>query len=286
MGLAIAVVAAALLVGCAGGAGAPPRPAGFDAARAFALTRMQVELGPRPAGSAASRELAARLQRLLPNGRLQPVPGGLANVVGHLPGRGKALLIAAHYDTKDIPGFVGANDGAAGTAVVVELARALRHGRAACLREIRFALFDGEESPAGSADFLADGLRGSKEYAARHAGGLAAMVLVDFVGNRRLSIPREAGSDPRLWARLRAAAARAGAARAFPARTRGEILDDHTPFRRAGVPAIDLIDFSYPDFHQPTDTLDKISPVSLGLAGRTLLELIRSEARATCPTGT
>ena len=75
------------------------------------------------------------------------MPGGLRNVVGFVPGRdpSRTVVVGAHYDTKDLPGFVGANDGAGGTALVVELARTVKP------RELRpsvvFILFDGEESP-------------------------------------------------------------------------------------------------------------------------------------------
>lgn len=257
----------------------------FDAGRAMADVRMQVALGPRPAGSAASRRLAARLRARLPRGAFEPVPGppsGMRNVVGRLPGRGPALLVGAHHDTKDIPGFVGANDGAAGTAVVLELARVLATARRACAREIRFVLFDGEESPDDAADFFTSGLRGSRAYAARHAGELGAVVVVDFVGNHGLRLPRERGSDRALWARLRASAARVGVGAVFPGRTVGEVLDDHTPFARAGVPSIDLIDFSYRHWHRIGDDLDAISQRSLDAAGEALVDLLRREAGRTC----
>src|ERR671914_714248 len=137
--------------------GSPPprlRADRFDADRAFADLRYQVELGPRPAGSETSRELADWLADRLPRGRTEPLPGGLQNVVGRLRGRGKPILIGAHYDTKDIPGFVGANDGAGGTAAVLEIARAMRKAkRPADAPPIRFVLFDGEESPDDSLDF-------------------------------------------------------------------------------------------------------------------------------------
>src|SRR4051794_38202907 len=143
----------------------PARGSAFDGARARADVGAQVALGPRPAGSVASRRLAARLRRQLPEGRLEPAGRGLRNVVGRLPGRPPAVLLAAHYDTKDLPGFVGANDGAAGTAVVIEAARALRHiRRARDAPELRFALFDGEEAPRGAPDssLSTTGLRGSR----------------------------------------------------------------------------------------------------------------------------
>jgi hypothetical protein len=248
----------------------------FDAEAAFRLVERQVELGPRPAGSAASRKLAAQLRRDLPSGRYQPVPGGLRNVIGEVPGRdpGRVIVVGAHYDTKDLPGFVGANDGASGTAVVVELARTLEE------RELEptvvFALFDGEESPRGTPDedFAAEGLRGSK-VAAESLAHAEAMINVDFVGDERLSLPREANSDPTLWERLRAAAERVGYGEVYPPETTGAIIDDHVPFQQRGVPAIDLIDFDFPCFHRPCDDLSAVAPESLDAAGEPLVELLR-----------
>jgi glutaminyl-peptide cyclotransferase len=248
----------------------------FDSRAAFRLLREQVSLGPRPAGSPASRRLASRLRRLLPRGRFQTVPGGLRNVVGAVPGRTRGYVaVGAHYDTKDVPGFVGANDGASGTAVVVQLARTVRPGR--LRRSLVFVLFDGEESPRGTptAQFEERGLRGSR-VAARRFRRARAMILLDFVGDRRLRIPRERLSNPALWQRLRAAAGRVGARHAFPRGTRGAVLDDHLPFIRQGVPAIDLIDFDFPCFHRPCDDLSAVSERSLDVTGETVLELLAS----------
>jgi hypothetical protein len=256
-----------------------PRPTfdRFDAGRAWSELRTEVALGPRPAGSAASRRLAQRLRSALPHGRFESVPGGLRNIVGTLPGRRPAIAVAAHYDTKDLPGFVGANDGAGGTATVVELARALARGRTSRSRELRFVLFDGEESPRGSPDwaFLRDGLRGSRAYAARHPGEIGTLVLVDFVADRDLSLPREAGSDPALWGALRASARRVGVGAAFPARVRGVVYDDHTPFTSRGVRAIDLIDFDYACWHRRCDDERHVSPRSLNAAGEALVDLLK-----------
>ena len=127
--------------------------------------------------------------------------------------------MAAHYDTKDLPGFVGANDGAAGTAAVLELARVLR--TLPREREIRFALFDGEEATDDRRPFLATGLRGSRAYEQRHRGQIGAVILLDFVAADPLLIRREASSDARLWKALRAAAGAPGRApRSRPARPR------------------------------------------------------------------
>ena len=245
----------------------------FDGAAAFRLLRRQVELGPRPAGSPESRRLARLLKRIVPRGRYQEVPGGLRNVIGTVRGREPGyIVVGAHYDTKDIPGFVGANDGASGTAVVAQLARTIRRPR----HTIQFVFFDGEESPRGTpdSDFEEEGLRGSR-IAAEEFRGARAMVLLDFVGDRDLSIPREAESSPGLWRRLRAAARRVGAGSAFPPRTSGTIIDDHVPFLEQGVPSIDLIDFDFPCWHRRCDDMSAVSRRSVDLVGETVYELIR-----------
>jgi glutaminyl-peptide cyclotransferase len=255
-----------------------PRVDRFDSKAAFRLLREQVELGPRPAGSRASRQLAGRLRRLLPNGRFQAIPRhpGLRNVVGSVRGRSRRyVVVGAHYDTKDIPGFVGANDSASGTATVVQLARQLRGRRPP--KTLVFVLFDGEESPAGTDDseFLEKGLRGSKAAALRYARA-EAMVLLDFVGDKSLEIPREELSNRRLWSRLRAAARRVGAAGTFPPVSSSAVFDDHVPFRRRGVPSIDLIDFDFPCFHRTCDDLSAVSERSLDRVGETVYELLAS----------
>jgi hypothetical protein len=101
----------------------------------------------------------------------------------------------------------------------------------------------------------------------------------DFVGNRNLSISREANSDPALWYRLRQAAGRVGAGRAFPRRVDSPVSDDHIPFIRAGVPSIDLIDSGFLRgrcWHQLCDDLPGISARSLDLSGETVFELLRT----------
>jgi len=253
----------------------------FDAERALQLVKRQVAYGQRPAGSDALRRAARMLRPLLPRGRFEAVPGhpGLRNVAGSIRGRRPALLIGAHYDTEATPpGFVGANDSAAGTAALVEVARALRRlDRPARAREVRFVLFDGEEEPleGDGGDFYAAALRGSKAYAKAHADELARMVLLDYVGNAGLRLPRESTSDAGLWRRLREAARAVGVERVFPDRDGDAVLDDHTPFLRAGVPSIDLIDFSYRYRDTTRDTVDKLSVASLDAVGESVVELVR-----------
>jgi glutaminyl-peptide cyclotransferase len=256
------------------GASARPKIDRFDSRAAWRLLEYQVKLGPRPAGSEESLRLARRLRRLLPRGRFQPVPAGLRNVVGTVGGQEPGyIVVGAHYDTKDIPGFVGANDGASGTAVVTQLARTIKRPR----HTIHFILFDGEESPRGTPDtrFAQEGLRGSK-VAARRYRDARAMVLLDFVGEKRLQIPREGYSNARLWARLRRAAREVGAGATFPPGVQGAIQDDHLPFLEQGVPAIDLIDFTFDCFHRRCDDLSVVSERSLDAVGETVLNLLAS----------
>ena len=286
--LALAVVGLTLALGGGAGGGDPARTAAparvdrFDSQRAFAELARQVALGPRPAGSRKLRRLAERLRRELPGGRFERIPGHprLRNVVGRLPGTRPAIVIAAHYDTKRLPRFVGANDGAAGTAAVVELARALRRaGRPAGARELRFVLFDGEEATDDTRPITETGLRGSTAYAERHARDVGAVILLDFIAAKNLSIRREGYSDRALWSRLRDAARAVGAGAAFPAGSGAAITDDHVPFLARGIPSIDLIQWPYGCWHQPCDDLDAVSERSLDLTGESVLQLVRTLTR-------
>jgi glutaminyl-peptide cyclotransferase len=283
--MALCAVAFGFL-GCGGSDDADPAQGGlevdrFDSDRAWRLVRQQVAVGQRPAGSPQLRRLAADLRPLLPDGRFEPVPGepGLRNIVGTLPGRRPGIVVGAHYDTLVKPkGFVGANNGAAGTAVVIEAARAVAEAeQREGAREVRFVLFDGEEPAVGlpeeSADFYHTGLRGSRAYVKAHPDRTAAMVLLDYVGNKGLRLPREGSSNLALWARLRAAARSVGAGSVFPPESADPIVDDHTPFLTEGVPAVDLIDWTYPG-HDLRDGLDKLSRKSLDAVGETVVELV------------
>jgi glutaminyl-peptide cyclotransferase len=249
----------------------------FDGPAAWRLLKMQVDLGPRPAGSAPSRELAARLKKLLPHGRYQAVRGGLRNVVGRVPGRdrGRYIVVGAHYDTKDIPGFVGANDGAGGTAELVQLARQLKPRTIG--PTVVFIAFDGEETPKGVPEdqFLSAGVRGSR-VAAKAYRRAEAMILLDFVADKQLSLPREGSSDSKLWGQLRKAAQTAGVGSYFPASTEDSIEDDHTPFQKRGVPAVDLIDWDFPCWHKTCDNLSAVSERSLDASGEAVAGLLRT----------
>jgi len=274
--LAAVLVAGLLAVGSGDAALHPGAP--FDGRYAYRLTKLQLSFGPRPAGSAAQRAAAAKLVQLLPGGHFEPVPGGLRNIVGGLPGSGPAIVVAAHYDTSDVPGYLGANNSAAGVGAVVALARALKGDRPVPGQaRIRFVLFDGEEAPSGYKDFYAEGLRGSRAYAAAHTKETREVIVLDFIALRDLGLVRDASSDPALWSRLRAAAARARTETLFPNGNQGEVLDDHTPFIRARIPAIDLIDFHYACWQKLCDDLGQVSQRNLTRVGTTVLELLRAE---------
>jgi hypothetical protein len=275
-----------------GGSGVPAQPAArrgevpkarvnrFDGRAALAIAKQQVDAGQRPAGSATLRREAVKLRGMLPGGRFENLPGmpGLRNIVGELPGPGPVIVIGAHYDTEYHPkGFVGANDAAAAVGAVIELSNALaKLPRTAVAPGVRFVLFDGEEEPHPTDDFYADALRGSKSYVQNHAEEVRAMVLLDYIGAKGVRLPREGTSTEPLWAQVRGAAARVGVGAMFPNRTQESIFDDHTPFLRAGIPAVDLIDWSYRYKDGLQDTFDKLSADSIDAVGETIVELIRT----------
>src|SRR5436190_15004989 len=223
------LLAGLALAGC--GSSGSSQPDRFDAAAAWSLLQRQVAVGPRPAGSPQLRQLAMQLRPLLPDGTFEPFASsgpqqGLRNIVGVLPGRAPAILIGAHYDSEYHPkGFVGANDSAAGTAALIELARTLPSDLPKDHREIRFVLFDGEEDPPGCSDkdFEFCALRGSRAYVAAHPGQVGDMILLDYIANKGARFPREGNSSPQLWAQLRAASAHLGTEAIFPDTTQGPV---------------------------------------------------------------
>ena len=283
-GLALVTV---LVAGLASAGAQETRPApSFNGAAALRHVERLVAIGPRPAGSPAAARtrqyvvdelrragISARLESFdadTPHGRLP-----MANIVAVLPGRRPdVILIAGHYDTKWFRefAFVGANDGGSSTALLIELARRLRERP----REYTYWIvwFDGEE--AREAWTPVDSLYGSR----RMAGELGrsrrlprAVIVADMIGDRNLGIRREAGSAGWLTDIIWASAARLGHAAHFLPDTLA-VEDDHAPFVRLGVPATLLIDFDYPPWHTPQDTLDKVSARSLEIVGSVLLEAL------------
>ena len=255
----------------------------FDTARAFNDVRRQVAIGARESGTPGGRQQVALIKRRLADAGLPGirVQSKWRNVVARIPGRRSGtVVIGAHHDTKDgIPGFVGANDNASGVGALLEIARVLPRrlpGPSATL-----VFFDAEEA-RGSRSFESDGTRGSRQFVryARNGGvqgsprlkSIRAMFLLDLIGDCDLRIPYEANSTRWLYDRL--------AVSVFTGRG-GAILDDHIPFRRAGIPAVDLIDFKFGPgpspgawWHTPEDSIDKVCRRSLGAAGRAVIKAL------------
>ena len=293
--LARAVLTGAFVAACAGPApaeqakpAAPAKPAAaakFDAARAWAHVERQVKFGPRPSGSAAladtRRYLIAELKALGLPVREQAftakTPAGdvpMVNLAATIAGRrADRVALASHYDTKRAPfRFVGANDGGSSTAVVLELARALKDSQPEFTIEL--LLLDGEEAVnwdwAGT-----DNTYGSRHYVSAGQAdgslkGLKALVLLDMVGDVNLIIRRESLSTPWLVDAVWSAAARVGQ-RAVFSNELTTVEDDHVAFVRAGVPAVDIIDLDNPTWHTAQDDLAHVSRQSLQIVGDVVL---------------
>ena len=295
-------------LGMAGCGPAPEKPATARISAAEAQAAVEVsgeqaleevrkflEVGPRDAGTPGAQRAATylrdRLRALGVEAEIQEFrdrsPSGeliFRNVLGRIPGRsGKIVLLASHFDTKaGIPDFVGANDSGSSTGLLLELARAFAVGAPPAL-EIRFAFFDGEESQVEYGPN--DGFHGSRHLAQTMAAdgsltNVAAMILLDMVGDRDLTITIPRNSTPSLVA-LAFDAARAEGARKHFQLYPYNVGDDHVAFFERGVPAIDLIDFEFGSapgqndyWHTAQDTLDKLSAESLDTVGRVAARMV------------
>jgi glutaminyl-peptide cyclotransferase len=280
----------------------------FDGDRAFGHVKAQVEFGPRPAGSAAiertreyiSNELKSyglkvsydEFSPRTPNGKV-----AMKNVVAELPGSSpEVIVISSHYDTKPFKEFtfVGANDGGSSTGTLLEIARVLK-AQGPRKYTYQFVFFDGEEAFCESWSECLDG--NDHTYGSRHmvdrlrASGdirkVKAMILLDMMGDKDLTIPREESSTGWLIDVIWGTAAEIGHQKEFPSRTFTVGDDDHMPFIKAGIPAVDIIDFEYGVglednryWHTKDDTLDKLSPRSLKIVGDVvILSLPRIESQ-------
>jgi Zn-dependent M28 family amino/carboxypeptidase len=290
---ALLAVLAAVVAGCGEKSDNGPRPGAvdrFDAQRAFRDLRAQVRIGPRSAGSAGSRQEVRFIARRLREAGVRDVrvQHPHRNVIGHIPGESPGtVVVGAHHDTKDIPGFVGANDGASGVAVLLELARGLQ--RRLLGPSIDLVFFDAEEA-RDDRPFETDGARGSRQYfsyaqpdavqGSAPVDEIRAMVLFDLVGDCKLGIPREANSDPGLYQLFSDAAEEQPGPSPF-AGTGTPVLDDHGPFVRAGIPSVDLIDFTFGPgptpgsfWHTLQDSLAHVCARSLDAVGETALDVL------------
>ena len=278
----------------------------FDAQRAFALLEKQCGFGPRPPGSMAHRQtqryLFAELQKYTDSVVLQPHQYEADGVTLHLnnilaefgakteaipsgtaqgPG-GDTLLLAAHWDTRPFADhdpkpenqntpILGANDGASGVAVLLEIARVLSLHPPP--RRVVIVLFDGEDY-GKSIDHMFIGSR----FFAQNLGKWRPDygILLDMVGDKDLSLPIERYSweanrefTQAIWNR----AAMLDLA-PFQQRLGAAILDDHIPLIKVGIPMVNIIDFTYPYWHTVEDTVDKCSPKSLEVVATLVISII------------
>jgi len=218
-------------------------------------------------------------------------PAGLQqmhNIIVRFPGKKDGLIVlGSHYETnyplKDI-NFYGANDGACTSALLIQIGQYLR-AHPPQGYSVALVFFDGEEAvQKWSAQ---DSLYGSRHLAAKWSqdgtiGHIKAFLLADMIGDKELDIDQDGNSNPALIELLKTAAKNTGHA-SIISKDHTAIEDDTLPFARRGVPVLDVIDYDYgphtnalPDgyHHTDKDTLDKISPQSLQIAGDLFLELI------------
>jgi Zn-dependent M28 family amino/carboxypeptidase len=308
------LVAAALLLACAGDAqqandaDTPPPAIGgddvapapippFDAAAAHALLVRQVEFGPRVPGTPGhQRQLDWMIQYLLERADTvltQPFTHTsgersltLTNVIARFnPNMERRLLLLAHWDTRPSADeeldeslrsrpIDGANDGASGVAVLLQLAEMLSKQAPPIGVDLLFT--DGEDYGPGEM-YL-----GATHFAA-NLGGYRPMyaVLIDMVGDQNPSFPVEGNSRtlaPQVVQRVWGLAQEIGLGELFPNTTQGYVSDDHVPLNNAGIPTVDIIDFDYGPgnsyWHTSQDVIANPAPTGLGAVGRLLAELV------------
>jgi len=274
---------------------APQRKASnVDGHLAYSHVERLVALGHRPPGSPAIAKSQAYITEVLKKLNLQVehqdflanTPNGpvsMKNIMGKTRQSGKPVVIlGSHYDTRVMTNaaFVGANDGGSSTGLLLELARVLSQRRNAFT--VWFVFFDGEEAQREWSE--TDSLYGSRYFVEKlkadgQAQAIKAMVLMDMVGDRDLKLENDASSTPWLMELVRRSAVDLGYSKYLAASQKG-MVDDHLPFIRAGIAAVDLIDYDYGFnnslWHTPNDTLDKISPRSLKIVGDIVVRAIEN----------
>lgn len=261
-------------------------PASFNSQRAYNDLLAQVSYGPRTPGSIAHARTIEYIQGELETAgwksSIQETKWdgfSIRNIIAFQSTEPPLLLIGAHYDSRlqadrdpgagiDNP-VPGANDGASGVAVLLEIARTLPEESISTW----LIFFDAEDN--GGLDNR-DWIMGSRAFVHELTDRPKAVVIVDMIGDADLNIYIEHTSDLTLVSDIWAQAEILGYGKYFISTPKYEIIDDHTPFLDAGIPAVDIIDFDYPYWHTSADTADKTSARSLQVVGDTLLSWIAS----------
>ncbi|MBE7467859.1 MAG: hypothetical protein DPW09_14420 [Anaerolineae bacterium] len=254
----------------------------FNGDLAYQQLLAQTAIGPRPTGSeagwATGDYIMAELEKMgwqveTEEFLFKGVKG--RNVVGRL-GSGPIIILGAHYDTRPAADqdpdpakrgewIEGANDGASGVAVLLELARTLEAGK--LQHEVWLAFFDAEDR--GRLDGWPFSV-GARQMAENLTVAPEGVIVVDMIGDADQNIYLEQNSTPALREEIWAVAGELGYGAHIIPELRHTIIDDHIPFLERGIPAIDMIDFDYPYWHTVADTADKVAPASLERVGRTL----------------
>jgi glutaminyl-peptide cyclotransferase len=269
-----------------------PAPA-IDADRTLQYAKDIVKFGPRPIGSANHKKVEDYIASRLKGDQVEDdtftadTPAGkfpVHNIIAKYPGtKDGIIVIASHYDTnyplRDTA-YVGANDGASSSALLLEFANQLR-GKTREGYSVWLVWDDAEEAVKDWSD--ADSLYGIRHVAEKWESDgslkkIKAFLLADMIGDADLNIDRDLNSTPWLENVVGEAAKRLGYQSHFFARN-NQVSDDHLPFMKRGVACADLIDFSYGYnnvfWHTPQDTIDKLSPKSLEIVGGVILETVR-----------
>ncbi len=265
----------------------------FSGAEAMAFTGKAVAFGPRPSGSPALASLRATILTQLktcgcevtadrfgantPDGPVQ-----MENIIARFPAKpagsraARAIVVTGHYDTLKSPQFVGANDGGSSAGFLLELAAVLQGQPRA--DDVYLVFFDGEEAVRKWTD--TDSLYGSRHLADKwlHDGTvtrLKALINVDMIGDKNLKIMKDGNSVASVRDLIWQIAGSLGYSAAFSTADQA-VEDDHIPFVRAGVRAVDLIDFESQStfWHTPQDTMDKLSAHSFEVVGNVVVKAI------------
>jgi glutaminyl-peptide cyclotransferase len=284
-------------------AATPSKVSDFDGERAFEHVRKQVEFGPRPPGSPELEKARAYIIELLRSYGLKvtsdefqaTTPIGskkMINLTAELPGEmNDVILMSSHYDGKYVKDFkfVGANDPGSSVGELLELARVLASTKEKPKLTYWFVFFDGEEAicfdwdqchnpnPADPNAPLPDNLYGSRHFVAQlteknELKRVRAMILFDLMGYKDLRLGRDELSTRWLQDIVWQTAKETGYGKYFVDQREGVGDDDHAPFLRAGIDALDIIQLStYPYWHTKDDTLDKVSAKSLKIVGDTVI---------------
>lgn len=255
----------------------------FDGKRAYEDIIYQMNLGPRTIGSLAHDQVGSwietELQQSSWDASIQEFSYGdqaIRNIIGKRGNGRPWIILGAHYDSRFLADHdpnkenqsspvPGANDGASGVAVLLELARIIPRD---INKQIWLVFFDAEDN--GNIPGW-DWILGSQEFASTLQDKPDAVVVVDMIGDKDLNIYKEKNSNQTLMNEIWEQANRAGYSQ-FHSEFKYRVLDDHIPFVRLDIPAVDIIDLDYPYYHTIEDTADKVSAESLEAVGQTLLQ--------------